>query len=94
MAKIIGLKEKQLALKEINHKLKCLEPINEFLNAQNSSGVYTISFDSFKSFLLCKDEETIKNLVLAYKKELVAEIRSEADKFSIEFDEAEEASLL
>ena len=93
MAKIIGLKEKQLALKEINQKLKSLEPVNEFLHAENPSGLYTISFDSFKSTLLCTDPQTIKNLVNAYKKELVNDIRAKATEFSIEFEEDEEAML-
>lgn len=45
MARIIGLKEKQLALADINHKLKSLIPINEFINETNPSGLYTISFN-------------------------------------------------
>lgn len=93
MAKIIGLKEKQLALKQITHKIKSLEPINDFLNAINETGIYTISFDSHKSSLLCKDAAAIKALVLAYKKELVDEIRAQAEKYSIEFDEEEEELL-
>lgn len=93
MAKIIGLKEKQLALKDITQKLKLLEPINAFLAAENPSGLYTISFDSFKSTLLCKDPEAIKAYVVAYKKELVNEIRTQAENYSIEFDETEELLL-
>lgn len=93
MAQIIGLKEKQLALKEINSKLKALKPVNDFLGAENTSGRYTISFGDFKTNLLCNDNDTIKALVFAYKKELVTEIRDQAEKYSIEFDEDEENML-
>lgn len=93
MANIIGLKEKQFALKEINKKLKDLKPINDFLGAENPSGLYEISFGTFKSNLLCKDSDTIKAFVFAYKKELVAEIRAQAEKYDIEFDEEEENLL-
>lgn len=93
MANIIGLKEKQLALKEINRKLKSLQPINDFLDATNSNGLYNISFGEFEAKLVCKDSDTIKALVFAYKKELVNEIREQAKKHSIEFDEDEENML-
>lgn len=93
MANIIGLKEKQLALKEITRKLKTLVPINEFLSAKNPTGVYTISFGEFQSKLLCEDAETIRSCVFAYKKKVVDEIREQATKFSIEFDEEEEKLL-
>lgn len=93
MANIIGLKEKQLALKEINRKLKALKPVNDFLDAENPDGVYKISFDRFESHLLCKDSDTIKAFVFEYKKEMVTEIRELAKKYSIEFDEEEEKLL-
>lgn len=93
MANIIGIKEKQLAVKEINRKLKTLKPINDFLAAENPSGIYTISFDNYESNLLCKDGDAIKALVFAFKKELVAELREQAEKFSIEFDDEDEKLL-
>lgn len=93
MARIIGLKEKQLALKEINQKLRDLKPVNEFLEASNPDGVYTISFGEHKTQLLCKDQETIQALVFAYKKDMVSKIREQAERFSIEFDEEEEMLL-
>lgn len=134
MAKIIGLKEKQLALTDINHKLKSLIPINEFLNEINPSGLYTISFtknkpqvqdnntdvddkenvetsnneavdknlvkrskrskeEKLEAPFLCSDADTVKSFVLAYKKQLVDEIRAKAEEFSIEFDDEDEALL-
>lgn len=93
MANIIGLKEKQQALKEVTRKLKALKPINDFLSATNPTGVYNISFGEFASKLLCEDEDAIKSLVFEYKKKMVTEIREQAQKFSIEFDEEEEQLL-
>lgn len=93
MAKLKGLKERQLALKDINSKLKLLVPVNEFLNAENPSGIYTVSFDGYRASLLCKDGEAIRELVLNYKKELVSEIRDLAVQHSIEFEAEEEAML-
>lgn len=93
MAKIIGLKEKQLALKQIEQKMKALGPINEFLDAENPTGVYTLSFASFKTPVLCRDSNIIKQLVLAYKNELVSELKTQAEQYSIEFEESEEALL-
>ena len=93
MAQIIGLKEKQLALKDINQKIKSLEPVNEFLKAENPSGVYTISFGTHKSSLLCEDADAIKAFVYAYKKNLVDAIRAKAQEYSIEFDASEEEML-
>lgn len=124
MARIIGLKEKQVALAEINQKLKSLIPINEFLNEKNDSGLYTISFTKTKPKIqdnntdiedkenvaafkhskrnkeekieapfLCDDSETVKSFVLAYKKELVNELRAKAEEFSIEFNDEDEALL-
>lgn len=132
MARIIGLKEKQLALAEINQKLKSLIPINEFLNEINDSGLYTISFTKTKAQpendttdvennkavadpgdkaehlvkrgkrnkeerieapFLCSDADTVKSFVVAYKKELVNELRAKAKEFSIEFNDEDEALL-
>lgn len=93
MAKIIGLKEKQLALKQIEQKIKALGPINEFLEADNSTGIYTVSFGSVKSPLLCPDQVSIRKLVSDYKIKLVSEIRAQAEQYSIEFEEDEEALL-
>lgn len=134
MARIIGLKEKQVALSEINQKLKSLIPINEFLNEPNPSGFYTISFvkntprvqddktdaeqkenkevennkdidkapikrnkqskvEKMEAPFLCPDADTVKSFVLAYKKQLVDELRAKAKEFSIEFSEEDEALL-
>lgn len=93
MAYIVGLKEKQLVLKEISKKLKALAPINAFLSAENPSGLYTISFGDHSCHLRCDDSEQIKGFVRSYKKELVEEIRSMAEKATIDFDEDEEALL-
>lgn len=134
MAKIMGLKEKQLALANINHKLKSLIPINEFLNETNPSGLYTISFtqtklqvqenntsvenketvdatndeaidkglikhskrnkeEKFEAPFLCADADMVKSFVLAYKKQLVDDLRAKAKEFSIEFSEDDEELL-
>lgn len=129
MARIIGLKEKQLALTDINNKLKSLIPINEFLNEINPSGIYTISFtksnsqvqennadvnetsnaegadknlvkrskrskeEKIEAPFLCPDADTVKSFVLAYKKQLVDDLRAKAKEFSIEFGEEDEALL-
>ena len=129
MARIIGLKEKQLALAEINQKIKSLIPINAFLNETNTSGLYTISFiknqpliqendtnaeepkndeatnkslikrskrnkeEKLEAPFLCADADTVKSFVLAYKKQLVADLRAKAEDFSIEFGDEDEALL-
>lgn len=134
MARIIGLKEKQLALAEINQKLKSLIPINEFLSEPNPSGLYTIAFvknnpqvqenntavenkenvetssektvnknltkhtkrnkdGKIEAPFLCPDSDTVKSFVLAYKKQLVDELRAKAEEFSIEFGDEDEALL-
>lgn len=94
MAQIIGLKEKQLALAEINGKLNSLKQINEFLTANNPSGKYTISFDNkHRISLFCHDGEAINAIVRAYKEQLVAEIRAEAQKYSIGFEDEDEALM-
>jgi len=134
MARIIGLKEKQLALADINHKLKSLIPINDFLNEINASGLYTISFiknkpqveenttaiedkekietssgkavdkdpvkrnkrtreEKIEAPFLCSDADTVKSFVIAYKEQLVKELRAKAEEYSIEFGDEDEALL-
>lgn len=132
MARIIGLKEKQLALADISRKLKQLIPLNYFLQENNPSGLYTISFTKTKPHeetedapdvgnkadprqskqsaegkrtikrekeekveapFLCTDADAVKAYVLAYKAQLVNEIREKAKAYSIEFEEEDEALL-
>ena len=93
MAKIIGLKEKQTALKDIQQSLRSLAPLNAFIDASNETGEYTISFDAHKATLQCGDKKKIDDLVLAHKKAIVAEIKRLAEKYEIEFDDEDLALM-
>lgn len=93
MPQLIGLKERQLGLAEIETKLKTLASVRDFLEKENPAGVYTLSFDKQRIKLHCPDRGPINALVEAYKKSLVAEIRELADKNAVEFNEEDEALL-
>lgn len=98
MAKILGLKEQQKALREINSTLKEFEPINEFLKIQNPSDEYTISFKdengkTIQTKLLCDDKEPINILVKAYKENLVQSIKQKAAQYNIGLEEEELALI-
>ena len=87
MAKIIGLKEKQAALKDIQQSLRSLAPLDAFVENENASTEYTISFDAHKATLKCDDKKKIDELVLAYKKTIVDHILTLAHDNQIELDE-------
>lgn len=87
MAKITGLKERQLALAEIESKLRSLENLNLFLQTDNPSGEYSIKFDKIRTFILCEDKTQVNNLVLSYKQIIAKTIYELAEKHSIELDQ-------
>ena len=80
MARIIGLKEKQNALKDIQQSLRSLAPLNSFIAADNPENEYVISFDTHKATLKCDEKEKINELVRAYKKVIVDHIEELAKK--------------
>lgn len=86
MAQITGLKEKQEALKEINAKLKSLEPLNLFLKTPNESNEYAVSFAAVKASIYCDNKETIDGFVKAYKEKIVKEINELSEKYFITLD--------
>ena len=87
MAQIIGLKEKQEALAEIQSKIRSLETLNKFLQAENPSHEYVVSFAKTKAPIFCEEKETIDALVKAYKEKVVEEINKKSAEFSICLDE-------
>ena len=93
MAQIIGLKEKQAALKDIQQHLRSLSPLNEFIMADNQEGEYTISFSSHKATLKCEDKKKIDELVLAHKKIIVDQIMALAKTHGIELDDDDLTSI-
>lgn len=93
MAQIRGIKDMQLALKDIEKQLKTVKTINQFLETQNDSGMYTLSFGNYSTPLICKDTEKIQELVISSKQHLVAQIRATAEANRIELDEDDEALL-
>lgn len=93
MAQIMGLKERQLALSEINSKLNALKQINDFLTAENPSGKYTISFDKHRIAIFSPDGEAVNALISTYRNQLINELREQAKKYSIEFEDEDEALM-
>lgn len=93
MAKIIGLKEKQAALKDIQQALRSLAPLNEFIEANNTSSEYTISFEAHKATLKCEDKAKINELVLAHKKIIVDRILALSKANDIELDDEDLAVM-
>lgn len=87
MAQITGLLEMQKALKDIQAKIRSLEPLNTFLKSENNSNEYTISFQGAKAAAYCEDKELVNKLVLAQKSMIVNEINSLAEKYSITLEE-------
>lgn len=93
MAKIIGLKEKQAALKNIQFSLRSLAPLNAFIKEANPTNEYTICFDTHKATLTCDDKEKINELVRAYKKTIVDYINNQAQNYEIELDDDDRALM-
>ena len=93
MAKIIGLKERQEALTEIQLSLKSLLPLNSFLEDDNPTHEYVISFASHKAKIKSKEKEKINALVEEYKKSIVSEILNLAESYEIELDDEEYALM-
>jgi hypothetical protein len=93
MAKIIGLKEKQEALKNIQQYLRSIAPLNAFIANANPENEYTISFGNHKAILKCDDKNKINELVRAYKMTIVTNIRDLAKKYEIELDEQDIALM-
>ena len=87
MAKITGLKERQLALSEIEAKLRLLENINLFLQTENTTGEYNIKFDKIRTCIVCEDKTQVNNLVASYKNTIAKAITDLAEQYSIELDQ-------
>ena len=72
MPKIIGQAEQQAAFKEIGSLLKGLEKTNQFLDKENPSGQFTISFTTedgtkYSAIALAEHKSVVDNLVLNNK---------------------------
>lgn len=87
MAKITGLKERQLALTSIESKLRSLETLNLFLLTDNPTGEYVIKFDKIKATISCDDKIKVNALVEAYKQTIAKDIHELAEKHLIELDQ-------
>lgn len=98
MASIIGLADQQKALKEIKNSLKDLTTINEFLEAQNSSGVYTITFTSddnkkYSTDIIVESKESINALAIKNKQKRCEDIVKKAEEYKIGLDSADKKIL-
>ena len=93
MARIIGLKEKQGALKDIQAYLRTLSSLNSFIVAPNPTEEYIISFDTHKVSFTCSDKSKIDALILAFKETIVKNITSLAQKYEIELDDDDRALM-
>lgn len=73
MAYIIDLQKQEAALKEINATIKDIRGINSFLEAQNPSGVYSISIkdenDKKQTIEITGNKEAFNAMILQYKAE-------------------------
>lgn len=91
MAKIRDLEAQRRALKDINTTIKELDSANEFLKAQNSSGIYTITFtgDDGKKYtreIKMETKDDLNARVMIYKEEEKKRIIALADEHGIDLD--------
>lgn len=98
MPKIIGMDERQQALKEITNKLKDVSAINDFLKTSNETGEYTILFtDSngkkVRADIHCDSKEDVNLLVEEYKQNIKHKIIELAQAQQIGFDDDEKELL-
>lgn len=98
MAKILDQEEQRKALKNINGSIKDLEAANEFLKAQNPSGVYTISFTGegdkkYSTVMHAENKEELNLLILAHKEREKERIKALAEENRIALDPEDEVIL-
>ena len=98
MPKIIGQAEQQRALKDITSALKEVAIVNTFLQANNPSGKYTVTFtdasnEKHHCSLFTPDKEELDLLVLNYKDQLKAKILKLADEYRIALEPTEQIML-
>ena len=94
MAKIMNQAEQQKALKSIQRSLKDLISTNNFLDGENATGSYTISYvapggEHHSSEAFSLDKKAVNELVLAYKKKVVDETVKLAHDYHIELEDAD-----
>lgn len=91
MAKIRDLDAQRKALKDINSTVKELETANEFLKAQNASGIYSISFtgDDGKKYtreIKFESKDELNRRVMIHKEEEKKRILVLAEEHGIDLD--------
>jgi len=98
MPKIIGLAEQQAAVKKIKAILKDLGATKTFLDANNPSGEYTLSFKGidnhmYSTTVYAEEKHLVDTLAEAYRKRMADEVQSLASQNRIELDPDEKEIL-
>lgn len=91
MAKILDQEQQKKALDNINESIKAMKKINEFLQAANPSGNYTLSFkdaDDKKRIaeIHMADNAGIVSLLVGFKQKEKERIAALAEENRIELD--------
>ncbi len=92
MPKIINLEQQKQAMKEIMAGLRELNTINQFLNTESTSSVYSISFTDaagkkYAANAYAAHKEELNHFVQAQRDRVSQHIRNLAFQYQIEFDE-------
>lgn len=98
MAKILDQEEQRKALKNIISSVKAVEAANEFLAAQNPSGVYSIAFTGedgkkYATEISAESKEDLDALILAHKEQERGRIEKLAADNRIALDPEDRAVL-
>lgn len=91
MAKILDQEEQRKALKNIVSSIKEIDAANEFLKAQNTSGIYSISFTGedgkkYSTEISASSKEDLNALILVHKEQERDRIRKLAEDNRIALD--------
>lgn len=88
MPEIIGQKERQEAMREIRSALKVMVSTNQFLDAVNTAGKYTVIFDSDKgehrsAIAFTERKEEIDHFVCQHKRMVADRVKFLAERNGI-----------
>ena len=91
MAKILDQEEQRKALKNIIGSIKEITAANEFLSAQNTSGVYSISFTAedgkkYATEISASSKQDLDALILVHKEQERTRIEKLAEDNRIALD--------
>lgn len=98
MPQIIGAAEQRAALHKISAALKKVEGMNVFLDAENPTGEYTISFKNaegktISAPAISTDKADVNSLIQNYKDSIVREMTQLAEKNRIWLDEQDKRTF-